>query len=166
MAHPSPDDLIELEVGPVAPGGSCVARHDGRVVFVRHALPGERVQARVTARASRFWRADAVEVLVASPDRVAPPCPYAGPGRCGGCDWQHVTPARQRLLKAEVLREQLRRIGGVDLGAAGLAVTVSSPPGGPDALGWRTRVQFAALQDGVIGLHRHRSSRSSPLAGA
>ncbi|MGZ4665270.1 MAG: class I SAM-dependent RNA methyltransferase [Frankiaceae bacterium] len=163
MAHPSPDDLIELEVGPVAPGGGCVARHDGRVVFVRHALPGERVQARVTARASRFWRADAVEVLAASPDRVVPPCPYAGPGRCGGCDWQHVAPARQRLMKAEVLREQLRRIGGVDLSAAGLAVTVCAPSGGPEALGWRTRVQFAVRRDGVIGLHRHRSSQVEPV---
>jgi tRNA/tmRNA/rRNA uracil-C5-methylase (TrmA/RlmC/RlmD family) len=187
VAHPAPDDLIELEVGPVAPGGSCVARHDGRVVFVRHALPGERVHARVTARGSRFWRADAVEVLVASPDRVAAPCPYAGPGRCGGCDWQHVTPERQRLLKAGVLHEQLRRIGGVDLAAAGLAVTVSalpsasalpstlpatsalpatspaSSPACPDTLGWRTRVQFAVLRNGVVGLHRHRSSQVEPV---
>src|SRR5690349_21830509 len=75
----------ELEVGPVAHGGICVARHDGRVVFVRHALPGERVRARVTEGrpTDRFLRADAVEILSASPDRVDPPCPYAGPGRCG-----------------------------------------------------------------------------------
>ncbi|MGB9374650.1 MAG: TRAM domain-containing protein, partial [Jiangellales bacterium] len=65
--------VVELAVGPVAHGGHCVARHDGRVVFVRHALPGERVLARLTeaAEGARFWRADAVEVLEASPDRLS-----------------------------------------------------------------------------------------------
>src|SRR5690606_4595308 len=79
-------ELLELEIGPVAHGGWCVARHDGRVVFVRHTLPAERVRARVVETTNRFWRAEAVEVLRASPDRVEPPCPYARPGRCGGCD--------------------------------------------------------------------------------
>src|SRR5690349_8664218 len=83
-----PDSLVgteyEVEVGPVAHGGICVARHEGRVIFVRHALPGERVRARVTEGmpTDRFLRADAVDVLTASPDRVEPPCPYAGPDRC------------------------------------------------------------------------------------
>ena len=86
---------MELETGAMAAGGGCVARaDDGRVVFVRHALPGERVVAEVTAVTTSFLRADAVEVLDASVDRVAPPCPHAGPGRCGGCDWQHVDPPR------------------------------------------------------------------------
>ncbi|MGG7612019.1 TRAM domain-containing protein, partial [Streptomyces sp. ZG43] len=92
----SPGSLVgeeyEVEVGPVAHGGHCVARTEaGRVLFVRHTLPGERVVARVTHgdETSRFLRADAVEILDASKDRVPAPCPYAGPGRCGGCDWQH-----------------------------------------------------------------------------
>jgi tRNA/tmRNA/rRNA uracil-C5-methylase (TrmA/RlmC/RlmD family) len=72
-------EVLELTVGPVAHGGHCVARQDdGPVVFVRHALPGERVRAVVTERRRGYLRADAVEVLDASPDRVAPPCPYAG----------------------------------------------------------------------------------------
>src|SRR5215207_7183103 len=76
---------FEVTVGPVAHGGHCVARHEGRVVFVRHSLPGERVVVRVTEdRHPGFCRADAVEVLEASPDRVQRPCPYSGPGRCGG----------------------------------------------------------------------------------
>ncbi|MFD2350350.1 TRAM domain-containing protein [Nonomuraea ferruginea] len=70
---------LELTVGPVAHGGWCVARHEGRVVFVRHALPGERVVAEVTEETSRFLRADAVRVIEASPDRVVPPCPYSQP---------------------------------------------------------------------------------------
>ena len=64
---------LELDVGPVAHGGHCVARHDGRVVFVRHALPGERVRAVVTEghQTSAYWRADAIEILAASRERVA-----------------------------------------------------------------------------------------------
>ena len=117
-----------------------MSRHEGRVVFVRHTLPGERVRARVTAGGpgDRFWRADAVEVLEASPDRVAPPCPYAGPGRCGGCDWQHVEPAAQRGLKAAVVAEQMRRLAGVEV-----SPVVEVLPGSPGGLGWRTRVTFS-----------------------
>ena len=79
------DTLVELAIGAVAHGGHCVARHEGRVVFVRHALPGERVLARLESagEGDRFWRAEAVEVLEASPDRVARPCSLAGPGGCG-----------------------------------------------------------------------------------
>ncbi|HEU4331010.1 MAG TPA: TRAM domain-containing protein, partial [Lapillicoccus sp.] len=101
-----------VEVGPVAHGGHCVGRVDGRVVFVRHALPGERVRVVVTEGDddSRFLRGDAVEVLTASPARVEPPCPYAGPGRCGGCDFQHASLAYQRKLKADVVREQFSRL--------------------------------------------------------
>ncbi|HEY8729681.1 MAG TPA: TRAM domain-containing protein, partial [Acidothermaceae bacterium] len=81
--------VLELEVGAPAHGGSCVARHDGRVVFVRHALPGERVLARVTEESKHFARADAIEIMAASEHRVVPPCVVAVPGGCGGCDWQH-----------------------------------------------------------------------------
>lgn len=150
--------VVELEVGAVAHGGFCVARLDGQAVFVRHTLPGERVRARVTEQRERYLRADAVEVLVPSPDRVAPPCPYAGPGRCGGCDWQHVALPAQRELKAAVVREQLRRLAGLDL-----AVGVEEVAGAASGLGWRTRVRFAVRPDGVLGLHRHRSSDVEPL---
>lgn len=144
----------ELEVGPVAHGGHCAARLDGRVVFVRHALPGELVRARVTEgdEGARFLRADAVEVLRASPERVVPPCPYAGPGRCGGCDWQHASLPTQRELKTAVVREQLRRLAGLDVD-----VCVEPLPGRDDGLGWRTRVQLGVDAEGRLGYHRHRS---------
>jgi tRNA/tmRNA/rRNA uracil-C5-methylase (TrmA/RlmC/RlmD family) len=159
---------LELEVGPVAHGGHCVARYEGRVVFVRHALPGERVTVRVTEdRGGAFCRADAVTVHQASPDRVVPPCPYAGPGRCGGCDWQHAAPAAQRRSKAAVVREQLARLGGLApeaLDALGLTVDAEAEalPGGN--LGWRSRVQFAVDTDGTVGLRRHRSHEIVPVA--
>ncbi|HEX6755021.1 MAG TPA: TRAM domain-containing protein [Mycobacteriales bacterium] len=148
---------IELEVGAVAHGGHCVARHEGRVLFVRHALPGERVLARVTEDGGgSFCRADAVEIRTASPDRVEPPCPHAGPGRCGGCDWQHATGTAQRSLKAAVVREQLARLAGVDV-----PVTVEALPGG--LLGTRTRVRYAVGPDGRAGLRRHRSHEIEPV---
>jgi tRNA/tmRNA/rRNA uracil-C5-methylase (TrmA/RlmC/RlmD family) len=148
--------LVELEVGGAAHGGHCVARHDGQVVFVRHALPGERVRARVTSATKHFLRADAVEVLDASPHRVAAPCPFAGPGRCGGCDWQHADPAYQRRLKGEVVADQLRRLAGIDL-----EVEAEELPGGP--LGWRTRVRFAIDEEGRAGFRRHRSHEVEPV---
>ncbi len=148
-----PGDVIEVTATDVAHGGWCVAKPDhGPVVFVRHALPGERVLARVTEVTSRLARADAVQILAASADRVEPPCRYAGPGGCGGCDWQHATPAAQRSLKAAVVRQQLKRLAGMDR-----EVTVEPLAGDEAGLGWRTRVQFAVRADGVAGLRAHRS---------
>lgn len=150
-------ERLELDVGPVAHGGHCVARTedaDRRVVFVRHALPGERVVAQVTegTEGDRFWRADAVAVLRASPDRTVPPCPHAGPDLCGGCDFQHVTLAAQRRLKADVVREQLARLAGLDV-----EVTVEPVPGDEEGLRWRTRQRYVPLPDGRKGMRKHRS---------
>ncbi|CAA9360779.1 MAG: 23S rRNA (Uracil-5-) -methyltransferase RumA [uncultured Frankineae bacterium] len=166
MTEPAPDapgtgigDVVELTVGAVAAGGSCVARAaDGRVVFVRHTLPGERVRARVTATTRSFLRADAVEVLTGSPDRVERPCPYAGPDRCGGCDWQHVALPAQRRLKAALVEEQLQRLAGVHRD-----VVVEEVPGAPDGLRWRTRVQLAVAPSGRAGLRKHRSHDLEPV---
>ena len=147
---PTEDDLVELVVGPVAHGGHCVARLDGRVVFVRHALPGERVVVEITEdRGGSFCRGDAVEVLDASPARVTPACPLAGPGGCGGCDWQHASPAAQRELKSQVIGEQLRRLAGLRW-----TVPVEELPGGP--LHWRTRLRLAVDDRGHAGLRSHR----------
>ena len=87
---------VEVDVRPVAHGGHAVARHEGQVLFVRHALPGERVRAVVTVGrpASASSAPTPSRSSTAAPDRVEPPCPYAGPGRCGGCDFQHVVPRR------------------------------------------------------------------------
>jgi tRNA/tmRNA/rRNA uracil-C5-methylase (TrmA/RlmC/RlmD family) len=151
---------VEVEVGPVAHGGHHVARHEGRVIFVRHALEGERARVLVTegAEGASFLRADAVEVVTPSPVRVTAPCPYAGPGRCGGCDFQHIAPAEQRELKAQVVREQLHRLGGVDR-----EVVVEAVPGDDDGLGWRTRVRWSATTDARPGLLVHRSADVLPV---
>ncbi|WP_345701833.1 class I SAM-dependent RNA methyltransferase [Kitasatospora terrestris] len=173
MRTPSGEPLVgeryEVEVGPVAHGGGhCVARHEGRVLFVRHALPGERVIAEVTegTTTSRFLRADAVEVLEAAKDRIPAPCPFAGPGKCGGCDWQHVTPGGQRKLKAQVLTEQLAKLAGLTPAEAGWDGSVE-PVGGKLQAGevpaWRTRVQYAVDEEGSVGLRKHRSHDIQPI---
>jgi tRNA/tmRNA/rRNA uracil-C5-methylase (TrmA/RlmC/RlmD family) len=152
---------VELTVGAVVHGGHCVARlPEGPVVFVRHALPGERVRAVVTEVGKGFLRADAVEVLSASPSRVSPPCPWAGPDRCGGCDFQHASLDYQRVTKASIVEEQLRRIGGLsDIPP----FTVAELPGAPDGLGWRTRVGYTVDSTGRAGLLKHRSHEVVPI---
>ncbi|ASU84478.1 class I SAM-dependent RNA methyltransferase [Nocardiopsis gilva YIM 90087] len=149
---------LELRIDGVAHGGWCVGRHDEQVVFVRHALPGERVRVRITEETKRFLRGDAVEVLEASADRVEAPCKFAGPGKCGGCDWQHASLEAQRRIKAQVVTEQLRRIAGIER-----EVHVEELPGTPDGLGWRTRVRFAVDADGTAGLRKHRSHALQPI---
>jgi len=185
-----PDDgldgaTIEVTVGPVAHGGHCVARlapargdastpaeGPGRVVFVRHALPGERVRAVVTEEHTSYLRAEAVEILDASPRRVTPPCPWAGvthggPRACGGCDLQHADLSYQRKLKSAVLREQLLRIGGLDESTVDSLRPVVEPlppvPGEPDGQGWRTRVQYTVDSTGRAGLLAHRSHEVVPV---
>lgn len=154
----------EVEVGAVAHGGHCIARTpEGQVLFVRHALPGERIVARVTEgeENSRYLRADAVKIVEASKERVEAPCPYAGPGRCGGCDWQHAKPGTQRRLKGDVITEQLKRLAGLTPEEAGWDGTVMPAPGDKLPAGevpaWRSRVQYAVDEDGRVGLRKHRS---------
>ena len=173
------ESVLRLEVGQVAAGGACVARApDGRVVLVRHSLPGEIVQAVVTEEHTSYLRADAIEIIEAAPERVDPPCPHSGPGRCGGCDFQHVALLAQRALKEAIVEEQLRRIAGISLAVEVEAVIAphldperhearqASEVAGPrspesvarnDGLAWRTRVRFAVDESGRVGLHRHRS---------
>lgn len=147
-----------VDAGPVAHGGSCVARipeesGPGRVVFVRHALPGERVLVSITegTDGDRFWRGDAVAIHSSSPDRVPAPCPVSGPGGCGGCDLQHVALPAQREWKATVVAEQLSRLAGLSL-----PVTVEPVAGDVDGLRWRTRTRFARTPDGRLGMRKHR----------
>lgn len=160
----------DVTAGPIAHGGHVVARISSvvepgraapgvetRVVFVRHALPGEQVRIRITegTDGDRFWRADAVSVLEPSADRVEAPCRFSGPGRCGGCDFQHVSLAAQRELKAAVVREQLSRLAHLDVD-----VTVEAVPGDEDGLRWRTRQSYAPPPAGSSygrGMRLHRS---------
>lgn len=165
-----------LDVGPVAHGGHCVARHEGRVVFVRHAIPGEKVRARLTDAGddAKFWRADAVEILEASPDRVEHFWHLADSARAwghghppvGGAEFGHITLARQRQLKADVLAEQLTRLAGVDPAPSvwtGSVEAVGEAHDDGSGLGWRTRASFSVTPGGKLGMHAHRSGHIVPV---
>jgi tRNA/tmRNA/rRNA uracil-C5-methylase (TrmA/RlmC/RlmD family) len=168
---------VVLDVGPVAHGGHCVARHEGRVIFVRHAIPGEKVRARLTDadEKAKFWRADVVDVLEASPDRVDHFWHPADSRRAwahghppvGGAEFGHIALARQRSLKADVLTEQLKRLAGVEQlpeGWAGTSVeAVGGMSDGGSGLGWRTRASFSVTPGGRLGMHAHRSGHIIPV---
>ncbi|BBY43020.1 class I SAM-dependent RNA methyltransferase [Mycolicibacterium celeriflavum] len=153
---PGPPLELTLTAGPPANGGSCVARHDGRVVFVRYALPGERVRVRVRADHGKYWHADAVEIIEPSPDRVASICPIAGADGAGCCDMAFAEPAAVRTLKGAVVANQLTRLGGYHWRDE--ADATAEPLGNAGATGWRTRVRLDTTGDGRAGFHRFHSA--------
>ncbi|MFT3874970.1 MAG: TRAM domain-containing protein [Propioniciclava sp.] len=145
--------LSGVRIGPVAAGGHWVARHEGRVVFVRHGLEGELAEVRVTAVAARHAFADAVAITEPAEHRVVPPCPVAA--ACGGCDFQHVEAGHQRELKRQVVAEQLRRFAGLDWDGSVEEVL-------PAPLGWRRRMRYQRA-DGGWGLRAKASHAVVPL---
>ncbi|MBW0017914.1 MAG: class I SAM-dependent RNA methyltransferase [Mycobacterium sp.] len=142
---------LTVVTGAPANGGSCVAHHEGRVVFVRYALPGEQVRVRITADRGTYWHAEVVEVLVPSPNRIASLCPIAGVDGAGCCDLAFVTPQAVSALKAQVVSNQLERLGGYRWSGETEQVSTIGPTG------WRTRVRLAVGTDGRPGFHRYHS---------
>jgi 23S rRNA (uracil1939-C5)-methyltransferase len=150
---------IELNLHGIAHGGEAIGRHAGKVVFTPYAIPGERVRVEIVEEKERWARARLVEVLEASPDRVTPPCPYFGPGQCGGCQWQHIAYPRQAELKQEIVADQLRRLAHLaDPPVADIAVPAgpASPDEAPAFLdyGYRNQVRFGMTPDGKPGFRR------------
>ncbi len=145
-----------IRVDRPAVGGGVGRASDGQVVFVRHALVGELVRVRVTGETSKFLRADAVEVLEASSERVVAPCAYAHPGGCGGCDLQHASSNAQLGWKAFLVAEQLRRV-------AGLTREVTVEPAPSPAHGSRTRVRCVVDEEGYLGLRQYHSHETVTL---
>jgi len=150
-------ETFEVKIDRVAAGGTVGRLDDGRVVFVRHAIPGEKVKVTLTQERSRFTRGDAIEVLSPSTHRVKAPCAYSHPGGCGGCDLQHVAPEFQLQWKADVVKEQFQRLAHLD-------VEVDVKSVGP-ALSARTRLRCGVDEDGRLGLRQHGSDEIVPLAG-
>lgn len=107
------NDIIELKLTGVAHGGEAFGLYDKRPVFVAYALPGERVRVQLVENHKRWARARLLAVLEPSPHRIEPACPWFGPERCGGCQWQHIERPAQLDYKARILRDQLQRLGGL-----------------------------------------------------
>ena len=148
-------DLIEVTIEKVAHGGHFIARHDGAVIFVRHAIPGERCTIEVTSTGSSFNRGDVVEVHGASEHRVEAPCRYAHRAGCGGCDFQHIDPAYQRTLKADVIKEQFSRIAKMQIEIDVEEVSKSTH--------WRTRAIATTNRNGKLGFYKSRSHNVVPV---
>lgn len=153
---------IEVDVTNIAHGGVSVARHEGRVVFVADAIPGERVIARVTDDSkAKFWRADTVSVLTPSEHRQphiwsAAALERDPADRAGGAEFGHIALAHQRELKLQVLTESLARMAKVETD-----VVVEALPGDEErsGTGWRTRVRLHVDESGRPGPYAARSHR-------
>jgi 23S rRNA (uracil1939-C5)-methyltransferase len=144
---------VELEITALAAGGDGVGRDTGgRVTFVPRAAPGDRLRARIVHATSSFARAELAELIVPGSTRVEPPCPHFL-GRCGGCQWQHVTRAAQLAAKQAIVAGALRKLEGLRIHA------IAEP--GP-ALGWRRRARFH-VERGKAGLYELGSQRVLPI---
>ncbi len=148
-------DVLEVTIEKVAHGGHFIARHSGAVIFVRHAIPGERCQITITSTGASFNRGDVIEVLEPAPDRMSASCIYANRAGCGGCDFQHISIARQCQLKSDVITEAFLRIAKMKI-----EVEVEQV-GGP--LHWRTRTITTTTKDGRLGFYGARSHNVVPI---
>lgn len=147
-------EIVRVEIEKVAHGGHFIARHQGAVIFVRHAIPGEIVDVEITGIEKSFFRGDVVAVVEPSADRVTPPCTYSG--ACGGCDFQHISINRQRQLKSDVIAEQFARIAKMEIDIE--VEEVSTP------LQWRTRYAASTDNRGAAGFKGSRSTAVIPIA--
>ena len=148
-------DLIEVSIEKVAHGGHFIARHEGAVIFVRHAIPGEQCTIEITSTGSSFNRADVVTISQPSEFRVVAPCQFSHRNGCGGCDFQHITPAYQRKLKSDVIAEQFSRIAKMDVQVE--VEEVGAP------IGWRTRAIATTNRNGKLGFFKSRSHSIAPV---
>jgi len=148
-------DLVQVTIEKVAHGGHFIARHDGAVIFVRHAIPGESCTIQITSTGSSFNRADVVSVEAPSEFRVEAPCSFANRNGCGGCDFQHISVDHQRSLKSDVIAEQFSRIAKMDLRVEVEKVDESTH--------WRTRAIATTDRNGKLGFFKSRSHSIAPV---
>jgi tRNA/tmRNA/rRNA uracil-C5-methylase (TrmA/RlmC/RlmD family) len=148
-------DLVQVTIEKVAHGGHFIARHEGAVIFVRHAIPGENCTIQITSTGSSFNRADVVSVEKASEFRVEAPCSFANRNGCGGCDFQHISIEHQRTLKSDVIAEQFSRIAKMELRVDVEEVGESTH--------WRTRAIATTDRNGKLGFYKSRSHSIAPV---
>ena len=148
-------DLVQVTIEKVAHGGHFIARHDGAVIFVRHAIPGENCTIQITSTGSSFNRADVVSVEARSEFRVEAPCSFANRNGCGGCDFQHISVKYQRTLKSDVIAEQFSRIAKMEMRVEVEEVGESTQ--------WRTRAIATTDRNGKLGFYKSRSHSIAPV---
>ena len=149
-------NAFDLTLTDMAHGGSALGRHEGKVIFVPYSIPGETVRVEIVEDHTRWARARLLQVLEASPHRVDPPCPYFGPDKCGGCQFQHIDYEGQAEFKRAVVADQLFRLGGLDM-------RVEETIGAAEPWDYRNFVQFHLTPDGDLGFLTADSHRVIPV---
>lgn len=152
---------ITITLTGIAHGGEAIGHHAGKIVFVPYTIPGETVEIEIVEEKARWARARLLRVVEPSPDRVAPPCPWFGPGLCGGCQWQHIGYERQLGLKREVVIDQLQRLGRVADPPVEELIALADDQGLLD-LGYRNHAQLVADEAGALGYIRDAEGRTAP----
>lgn len=150
-------DTIIIEIDAMAHGGDAIGRHEGRAIFVPYTIPGEAVRVEITEDHERYARARLVEVVEPSSARITPPCPFFGPEKCGGCQWQHIDYAIQARIKGLVTLDQFQRVGRFE------EPPVFEPI--PDEVGWdyRNHALFRVNKEGRLGFVAARSHEVYPI---
>lgn len=150
--RPTPEAPFELRLKDMAHGGRALGSYQGRMVFVPYTIPGELVRVRVTQERGRTAFAEGLTLLEASADRVYPRCEHFGPGRCWGCQWQHISYRAQLALKHDVLADQLARVGGFPDAVIDKAMRPTLPA--PAQWGYNHHMTLERSPDGALGLRR------------
>lgn len=143
------NNLVDLTIEKLVMGGDGLARVDGKVIFVRGGLPGEKVTAKIIENKKDFARAEVIKIHTASNNRAQPVCPAYG--ICGGCDWMHIHYATQIATKEELFRESIYRSTKVHFDK--IDVYTSTP------LNYRSRAQFSSDSNGnwgFLGANSHQ----------
>ena len=139
-----------VRIESLASGGEGIGHlADGRVVFVHETCPGDEVEIEILAEKKRWASAKVTRIVVPSPDRVKPPCPYFG--SCGGCQWQHVAYPAQLLAKKRIVADALERIGGMPT----RDIVAECEPS-PLTFGYRNKIELVPLSDAPLRLGFHR----------
>jgi len=136
---------FDLELTAMAHGGSALGRYEGRVIFVPYTIPGETVRVELVEARTRWGRGRLLEISDPSPHRVQPPCPYFGPGKCGGCHFQQIDYEAQAEYKRDVLVDQLARLGGLH------DANVQEIIGAAQPWAYRNHAQFSTTPEGQLG---------------
>ena len=160
----------ELDITTMAHGGSGIGRVDGRVVFTPGVIPGEVVEVEIVEDSKKsLWRAQPLRILSPSPHRIPHIWPVADierpwAARAGGADYGHIELSHQRTLKTDILRDALRRFGGLS-GDLVDSLEVQGVPGDDEKAGlaWRTRVTLHADTDGRLGPYAEKSHTVIPV---
>ncbi len=138
------NDIVKVEVCDIGAGGEGIGKAEGFTFFVKHTVPGDIVEAVVTKVRKSYGYAKVLKVIKASPDRVEPPCENAA--RCGGCQLMEMSYERQLRFKEDKVREDLRRIGGLDslppLGGGGCRRQTDEGSHIPTPVRYRNKLQF------------------------